>query len=127
MHLAGTSNFNDSSSGQMVDFLLENLVFCDLLAWRETQYPAPDILYWRTIQGQEVDIVIESAAGLIPIEIKRTARPRLRDITGLSAFLKDYPKTAMHGILLHSGETVERLADKIWAVPLTAALGINSL
>jgi uncharacterized protein len=38
---------------------LENLVLTDLLAWRETRTTPPEILYWRTASGEEVDFVIE--------------------------------------------------------------------
>ncbi|MDN8969193.1 DUF4143 domain-containing protein, partial [Staphylococcus aureus] len=48
---------------------LENLVLLDLLAWRELQTPRPEILYWRTASGAEVDFVIETPKRLLPIEV----------------------------------------------------------
>lgn len=33
-------------------------------------------------------------------------------------------KAAPHAILLYAGRTVERLAARIWAVPLSLALGL---
>ena len=33
-------------------------------------------------------------------------------------------KAAPHAVLLYAGRTVERLADRIWAVPLSLALGL---
>ena len=39
---------------------LENLVLMDLLAWRDTQARKPEVLYWRTATGEEVDFVIET-------------------------------------------------------------------
>lgn len=38
---------------------LENLVLSDLAAWRSSELDAPQILYWRTSTGSEVDFVIE--------------------------------------------------------------------
>jgi predicted AAA+ superfamily ATPase len=41
---------------------LENLVLTDLLTWRDTQPRRPEVLYWRTATGDEVDFVIETPA-----------------------------------------------------------------
>jgi len=110
-------------ASDMAGFMLENLVLADLLAWRETQPIPPDVLYWRTTSGQEVDFVIEGEGLLTPVEVKAASRARLDDTGGLRAFLDEYPETAPHAILLYAGRTVERLADRIWAVPLSLALG----
>ena len=54
---------------------LENLVLLDLLAWRDSQIPAPEVLFWRTTTNLEVDFVIEVGSRLLPIEIMATANP----------------------------------------------------
>ena len=38
-------------------------------------------------------------------------------------FLEEYGKAAPHGVLLHTGRKAERLAGRIWAIPLSAAIG----
>ena len=96
---------------------LENLVLGDLLAWRDARSARAEVLYWRTAAGEEVDFVIEAGDRLLPIEIKATARPRLRDTTRLRSFRKEYEGQARAGLLLHSGETVEWLAADVLAVP----------
>jgi hypothetical protein len=58
---------------------LENLVLSDLSAWRSSAVDTPEILYWRTSTGNEVDFVIEWQGRLLPIEVKSTERPRLAD------------------------------------------------
>jgi hypothetical protein len=96
---------------------LENLVLCDLLVWRASLLDAPRILYWRTVGGEEVDLVIEWRGRLLPIEVKATAAPRLRDARSLQAFRAEYPDTARAGLLLHTGDALEWLADGVLAVP----------
>ena len=39
---------------------LENLIAGDLFAWRESRTHRPNILFWRTSKGAEVDFVIET-------------------------------------------------------------------
>ncbi|MCP3963153.1 MAG: ATP-binding protein [bacterium] len=96
---------------------LENLVLTDLLAWRSTEIDAPEILYWRTTTGEEVDLVVEWGGQLLPIEVKSTTRPRLRDTTALRTFRAEYPETARAGLLIHAGEEVQWLADGMLAAP----------
>ena len=61
---------------------LENLVLIDLMIWRDVQARRPEVLYWRTATGLEVDFVIETPQRLLPVEVKasraasRRAMPR---------------------------------------------------
>lgn len=96
---------------------LENLVFTDLLAWRDGRIPRPEILYWRTASGLEVDFVIEHRGILIPIEIKAGSRPSSGDLRGLTAFRDEYPDSFRGGLLLHDGDEIQWLSDRILGVP----------
>jgi len=96
---------------------LENLVLSDLLGWRDTQIPRPEILYWRTASGAEVDLVIEHQGKLLPIEIKASDKPRLADTQALTLFREEYPDLARTGLLLHGGEQVEWIAEGVLAAP----------
>ena len=96
---------------------LENLVLQDLLVWRDTRDERTELLYWRTSTGEEVDFVIETSKKLVPIEVKATSRPRLRDAANLIAFRKEYGEKSRAGLLLHTGSTTEWLAPGILAVP----------
>ena len=44
---------------------LENLVGSELWAWRETRSRRPEILFWHTSRGAEVDFVIEMPERLV--------------------------------------------------------------
>ena len=123
--LAGLHTPQQLSASDLAGSMLENLVLVALLAWRETQTPGPEVLYWRTVAGRKVDFVIELEGRLTPIEVKTSSRPRLDDTHGLNAFLDEYPDSAAHGILIYAGDTVERLTPRIWAIPLSLALGAS--
>lgn len=109
LHLAGESEPRGAH--------LENLVLSDLLAWRDTQVPRPEILYWRTASGAEVDLVVEHQGKLLPIEIKASDKPQLADTRGLTLFREEYPDLARTGLLLHGGQTVEWIAEGVLAAP----------
>jgi hypothetical protein len=96
---------------------LENLVLCDLLAWRDASNSRVDICYWRTAAGAEVDLVIDTGSSLLPIEIKATARPRVADARHLQTLRAEYGRVCRAGLLLHTGDGVEWLAPGILAAP----------
>lgn len=96
---------------------LENIVLHDLLAWRETRRERPEIGYWRTASGEEVDLVVEVGGRLLPIEVKASTRPRLSDAAHLRSFRAEYGKRSHAGLLLHTGSAMEWIAPDVLAVP----------
>ncbi|MGH7165025.1 MAG: ATP-binding protein [Nitrospiraceae bacterium] len=125
-HLAGLGTEDDLTSSGLTGALLETLVLSEVLAWREALVPRPEVLYWRTTSGLEVDLVIEQGGRVVPLEVKASSRPRAADSAHMRVFLDEYGKRAPHGVLLHTGERAELLAERIWAIPLTAALGLSA-
>jgi len=109
MHLAGESAPRGAH--------LENLVLSDMLAWRGSLIDAPQILYWRTSAGDEVDLVIEWKGQLLPVEVKASGRPKLSDIKSLRTFRQEYPDMVRTGLLLHTGQETCWLAEGILAAP----------
>jgi uncharacterized protein len=96
---------------------LENLILNDLVVWRDARVERTALSYWRTTTGEEVDVVIETGARLIPVEIKSTTKPRLSDAQHLRSFRAEYGKRARAGLLIHTGTTTEWLAPDVLAVP----------
>jgi predicted AAA+ superfamily ATPase len=96
---------------------LENLVLGDLLAWRDLQARRPEILYWRTATGIEVDFVVETPARVLPIEVKAAGRVTHADARGLEAFLDEYPDLARGALLLHGGAETFPMSRRVLAVP----------
>jgi uncharacterized protein len=81
---------------------LENIILNDLLVWRDTSSFRPEVLYWRTTSGEEVDLVIEAAGQLLPIEVKASQRPSLSDACHIRSFRAEYRASALPGLVLHA-------------------------
>jgi hypothetical protein len=96
---------------------LENLVLADLLAWTGAVPDGPALHFWRTTAGAEVDFVIESGRELLPVEVKTSRRVRLADADGIRAFQDEHPAASRAGLLLHAGDELGWLADRVLAVP----------
>jgi uncharacterized protein len=107
-----------SGAGEPGGAHLENLVLSDLLAWRDAAVSdRPELFFWRTATGEEVDFVIERGAELVAIEVKSTTRPRTADIAHLRTFRNEYGDSVRGCLLLHDGERLEWLAPGILAAP----------
>jgi hypothetical protein len=96
---------------------LENLVLADLLTWRDVQARRPEVLYWRTATGLEVDFVIETPKRVVPIEVKTSARVNPADAKGVEAFLDEHADLASGGLLLHGGVETFPLTKRVLAAP----------
>ncbi len=104
----------------LVGPLFENFVVMELFkqaAWSETQ---PEIFYWRTASGQEVDIVLEDRAGrVVGIEVKASATLGRNDVRGLDALSKAVGKNWVRGVVLYTGTSVIPFAENLHGIPLS--------
>jgi predicted AAA+ superfamily ATPase len=97
---------------------LETLVLQHLRAWNDYRSLGCTIHYWRTPEGDEVDLVLYGEPGLWAIEVKR-GRIREQDFKGLARFRQDYPMA--RALLLHAG-TRRWHESGVEVVPLAEAL-----
>jgi len=97
---------------------LETLVLQHLRAWNDYRGLGCSIHYWRTPEGDEVDLVLYGEAGLWAIEVKR-GRIREQDFKGLARFRQDYPMART--LLLHAG-TRRWHESGVDVIPLAEAL-----
>ncbi len=118
-HLVGVASASELMAHRLAGAFLENLVLVGLLAWRESTMSRPEVLFWRTSTGIEVDFLIEQGRRLVPIEVKSSPRVRWEDVRHLDAFLEEHENRAPFGIVLYDGRKPERVTRRIVALPVT--------
>jgi len=118
-HLLGITLDRLELDAGLVGSALENFVLMELRkqsGWSHTQ---PQIYYWRTASGQEVDIVMEDSSGhLVGIEIKASATLHPADVRGLQALANAAGKRWIRGIVLYTGRDVIPFAKDLHGVPV---------
>ena len=101
--------------------LLENFVVSELrkqVGWSQTE---PGLFHYRTLTGQEVDVVLESPSGdLVGIEIKAAATVNVGDFRGLRSLAEQTGKRFRQGLVLYRGRETVPFAKHMHAVPLQA-------
>ncbi len=75
-----------------------------------------EFAYYRTVDRSEIDLIVEGASGVVPIEIKLSAVVKPRSLRALENFLTDLH--AEYGILINRGRRIERLTEKIIQIPI---------
>ncbi len=82
--LLGYPSSSSLRAGPHAGALWENHVVGQWWRWRSWQQPAAALWYWRDQSGAEVDLVVEWAGRLAPIEIKLSERPGRNDLRGIA-------------------------------------------
>lgn len=93
--------------------LFEHWVILEAIAHGGRQL---QLSYWRSKQGEEVDLVIEKGTKRIAVEIKATSKPTKEDTDGLVAFARKYTSDA-HFLVCQAERACQ--LDHCLAIPWT--------
>jgi uncharacterized protein len=96
---------------------LENYVLADLLAWRDTETPRPEVTYYRTAGGAEIDFMVEHRGSILAVEVKANTAPAHRDGVHLDRFVAESGSSVRGGVLLHGGDRAFWLTERVLAAP----------
>jgi predicted AAA+ superfamily ATPase len=119
-HLTGMTMERLQIDGTPAGGALENFVLMELrkqCAWSRVQ---PEIYFWRTASGQEVDIVLEDSAGrLAGIEIKAGATLGSGQVRGLQALASAAGRRWVGGVVLHTGDQIIPFSENLHGLPVS--------
>ena len=100
--------------------LLENFVIMELrkqATWSKIQ---PQFFHFRTRKGQEVDIVLENAAGeVVGIEVKASSTVKSSDFKGLKYLSELLGDHFLRGIVLYTGDQPVPFGSNLYALPVS--------
>ncbi len=120
--LAGYFSADELSKARELGAFFETMIYQHLRVICGLLTPRAKLHFWRTQSGSEVDFVVEHGRRAVGIEVKMTDAPAYRHAAGLFKFLEQHPQ-AVGGILLHGGRHIQRLDEKIIAVPWSLLTG----
>lgn len=86
--------------------------------WRKLSYGASGRLsYFRTTDGAEIDFILEQGEELIPIEVKWSENPSLKDARHLKTFIAEHGGRSRRGYIVSRCPYVLSLDGAITAIP----------
>jgi uncharacterized protein len=120
-HLLGIENETFLRDHSLAGNLLENFVVCEIikhLSWTNHRVRP---FHFRSHTGQEVDLVLEDAAGrMVGIEIKFADTVSVKHFKGLQNLKEGFADRFLKGIVLYTGNTAVPFGEDLLALPVSA-------
>lgn len=119
-HLLGADLDRVKRDPDLLGGLLETFVAGEVrkqLGWSRTR---ARLFHYRTLPGQEVDLLIERADGrVVGLEVKASASIQARDFKGLQGLSETLGDKFHRGIVLYTGTEGLPFGPKLWAMPVS--------
>ena len=116
----GSNDLAHPDRGAIFGPLLETFVVAELakqLSWSDIPM---SLLHYRDSQHREVDVIVETGDGrIIGIEIKAAVDVTDHDARHLAYLRDQMGERFVHGLVLHPGDRVTSLGDRLTAAPLS--------
>jgi hypothetical protein len=116
-HLAGLKDPEHARSGPMGGAIFETAVLMEAVKGFVNRGEEPQVYFWRTSTGVEVDFLIETGKVLIPIEVKLSATPLPGMAAGIRRLREDLGARVGPGYLVHGGKIRLPLGGSVTAIP----------
>jgi predicted AAA+ superfamily ATPase len=118
-YLAGLKDPDHAASGPMGGAILETAVLSEIVRTLVHRGLDPEVYFWRTSTGSEVDFVVDIGEDLVPIEVKLSSTPKPPMASGIKEFRKALGDRAARGFVIHQGEVRLPLGSEVTAVPFS--------
>ncbi|MFA4945870.1 MAG: ATP-binding protein [Lentisphaeria bacterium] len=116
-HLAGITTAEQLALSPFGGAVMETAVLMEIVKAMSFGGTPPNLYFWRTANGAEVDFVVEDGGRLIPVEAKLSATPRPAMARGILAFRETYGERSAPGLVIHSGDLPMPMGKGIVALP----------
>ena len=119
VHLLGATVDRLRGDGNVAGSVLENFVLMELrkqCAWSATR---PELFYWRTVSGREVDVVLEDRTGrVVGVEVKSAATLGGKDVGGLQDMASAAGKNWIRGVVLYADTVTIPFSANLHGIPI---------
>ena len=112
-HLLGISTALQLSRDPLRGSLFENLVVIDTVKWYKNRDEDAQFYFLRTQTGFEIDLLVESAGKLMPVEIKSASTCRDALASNVRRFVRE-EATAENPTLVYDGEDYQMRQGVRW-------------
>lgn len=119
-HLAAVWDWENARRRELAGPLLETWIHAELRKLMALQAPAPELSFWRTRTGQEVDFLLERGGEAVGLEVTWSATIDRRKLKALDGCRRDFGKRWRLGVLLHGGTEAVAIDAQTAAIPVAA-------
>lgn len=108
-------NSDDMQAHPQFGRIWETFISEQLIRHFKNRIESIDYYYYRTQNQAEVDLILETDDGLIPIEIKAGSVTGKRQIIALEQFIKEH--NCRYGVVINNGEEIFKLTPSVYQLP----------
>jgi hypothetical protein len=116
-YLVGLKDAEHAMSGPMGGAIFETAVVGEVMRRLSGRGERPQLYFWRTSAGVEVDLIVETAGKLIPIEVRMSATPDGSMARNIVSFRKDLYGQSEKGYVVHPGDVTLPYGPDAVALP----------
>ena len=116
-YLTGLRDPEHAAHGPLGGAIMETAVVSEIYKRIIHRGEQPQMHFWRTSTGSEVDVLVEHEGKVIPIEIKLTATPTPEAAEGIRKLRQDLGEQVGPGFIVHPGEVELPLGEGAMALP----------
>ena len=98
--------------------ILETFVYDELIKAKTYATKGSELYYYRTSDKKEIDFILEFSSKVIAIEIKASKSVSKSDFKHIYHLKNEIPNEFDKGIVFYNGETVLKIDDNMYAIPL---------
>jgi len=109
-YLLGIENIHQLKTHPLRGKLFENLVVLEFLKKRLNRARTSNLHFFRDQTGNEVDLVIEEALSLIPVEIKAAETMSREFLRGLRVLQRLFPREIQESYVVYAGAERQKVA-----------------
>ncbi len=118
-YLCGLKDPEHAASGPMGGSIFETAVITEVYKTLVHRGIIPNLYFWRTSAGVEIDLIIDTGNTLIPLEVKLSSTPQPKMANSIKTIMKDLSDKINHGYVIHTGNSKLPLAPGITALPFS--------
>lgn len=119
-YLVGLKDPAHAAAGPMAGAIFETAVLAEIVKSLVHQGREPQVYFWRTAAGEEVDILVDTGETIVPIEVKVSATPRPGMADGISKLRQALGSRVGHAYVVHTGTVRLPLGADVEALPFGA-------
>ncbi len=106
---------NDLKSHPQFGRIWESFISEQLIKHFNNKVERVKLYYYRTHNQAEIDLILETDEGIIPIEIKSGSVTRKKQIITLETFVKEHQ--CKFGIVINNGDEIYKLSENVYQLP----------
>lgn len=118
-YLVGLQEPTHAMGGPMAGPILETAVINEVFRALSHRGQEPQLYFWRTSSGVEIDLIVDTGAALVPIEVKHGATPNRKMARGIETFRGDLGNRTAKGYVVHPGDVKLPLGPDALAWPFS--------